>query len=139
MGNVQREVAGRIEGVDANDVARVLLGNEQEEWFIPTDMLPVGAGVGDRVRFTKQDGRLVVIGMAAGVPEERSIEDRLSRPISAKRTSEFEMSELRAARALALDAVGAPGAAGVPTAAEVKEPEAPRPPARTRASRQRRW
>jgi hypothetical protein len=127
----EREVAGEIEGVDDNDVARVLLGDDQEEWFIPMDMLPPGAAAGDRVRFTSQDGRLVVIGMAESAPEERSIEDRLSRPLNSMRTSEFEVSDLRAARAQAV------GAASVPT--KVTVPEGPRPPGRTRASRQRKW
>ena len=128
----EREVAGEVESVDDNDVARVLLGEDQEEWFIPTDMLPDGIAPGDRVRFTTQHGRLVVIGMADSAPEERSIEDRLSRPISSMKTSEFELADLRSAR---MEAVGVAAS----SSAGVTAPVTPRPPARTRASRQRRW
>lgn len=78
-----------------NELARVLIGDEQEEWFFPTTTLPEGAKVGSDLLFTRQrDGRYAVLGFsrtAAYAAGPTSIEDRLARPLS-----KFRASDLRA-------------------------------------------
>ena len=123
----QRELAGSVEAIDENGVARVLIGPAEEEWFFPLDLLPDGVATGAVVRFADRDGRLIVVGMADMPVPTQSIEDRLSRPLSTKRTAEYEAGELRkAARTAAKPAT-------------ITDREAAPAPVRTRASRQRRW
>lgn len=128
MGSEEREVLGVVDGIDGDSVARVLIGDDQEEWFFPLNMLPTGVEEGEGLRFTDQAGRYVVIGRVDIVRATPSIEDRLSRPLNTKKTAEVDLDDLRLARA---QVVAEPAAAS--------SPETPRPPARTRASRQRRW
>ncbi len=87
-------VEGEVVGVD-QDLARVLIGDLQEEWFFPLAMLPAGTRVGSDILFTALDGRYSPLGFArGGHTSERSIEDRLSRPLSARRTGEIRRSDL---------------------------------------------
>ena len=92
--SVDATVSGEVVGVD-QDLARVLIGDQQEEWFFPLAMLPAGARVGSDILFTEHDGRYNPLGFArVGHTSERSIEDRLSRPLSARRTGEIRRSDL---------------------------------------------
>lgn len=123
----ERELAGSVEAVDQNGVARVLIGPAEEEWFFPLDLLPEGTDAGDVIRFADRDGRYIVVGKAEVPVPTLSIEDRLSRPLNTKRTAEFEAGELQAmARSAAKPAT-------------ITDRAATPAPVRTRASRQRRW
>lgn len=120
-------VTGVVADID-NDLARVLIGDDQvqqEEWFFPMQTLPPGTKPGVDILFTERDGRFMAIGFArvAGHTAERSIEDRLARPISARRTNEVRVSDLRATpddapevdRRPVAATDGAPAAAAAPT------------------------
>jgi hypothetical protein len=84
-----------------NELARVLVGDDEDEWFFPVATMPDGAKVGSDLLFTRQrDGRLAVLGFArtAGhTSGPTSIEDRLARPLSRFRTTEVRAADLRAA------------------------------------------
>jgi hypothetical protein len=90
--------SGTVVDIDEG-LARVLIGPDDEEWFFPLTTLPPGSGVGTAIMFTRHDGRYTVLGLArsATTSVERSIEDRLSRPISMRRTADIQASDLRAA------------------------------------------
>ncbi len=127
MGN-DREVLGTVVGIDGDSVARVLIGEDQEEWFFPLNMLPDRVCEGDTLRFAEQAGRYAVIGKIRLAQAAPSIEDRLSRPLNTMRTAELDAAELQLAKAQAAADPASHADAGPP-----------RPPTRIRASRQRRW
>jgi len=83
-----------------NELARVLVGDDEDEWFFPVTTMPEGAKVGSDLLFTRQrDGRLAVLGFsrrAGHSSEPTSIEDRLARPLSRFRTTELRAADLRA-------------------------------------------
>jgi hypothetical protein len=87
-------VSGVVDEID-NDLARVLIGDDQAEWFFPLSTLPPGAKVGSDILFSTDNGRYAVIGFARGAAfsNDRSIEDRLSRPLSRRRTLEMHVSD----------------------------------------------
>jgi hypothetical protein len=132
----EREVAGFVDSVDDEGVARLLLGTEDEEWFFPLHMLPPGTSAGDTIRFTDRSGHLVVIGKV-DAPHGRSIEERLSRRLT-KHTAELDLEELEAMKAAWREPMDE-DLAVTAGAGAVSGPATPRPPVRTRASRQRRW
>lgn len=89
-------VAGTI--MDMEDgVARILIGPRDEEWWFPTTMLPLHVRAGDALDFASEGGRYLVIGasMTDDDARNRSIEDRLSRPLSAKKTEQVDARALR--------------------------------------------
>ena len=83
---------GVVASID-QDLARVLIGDAESEWFFPMQTLPAGVKVGSDLLFTEHDGRYSVLGFArsAGHTAERSIEDRLRRPISQRRTLDMHL------------------------------------------------
>lgn len=95
-------VTGVVDSVE-QDLARVLIGPAEEEWFFPLTTLPEGAGEGDVVGFVEVDGRYVADGFAGPRQSENSIESRLSRGINKRRTTEMNRSDLRAAAAAAAE------------------------------------
>jgi len=74
----------------------VFIGVQREEWFFPLETLPAGAEVGREVWFTLQHGRYVALNLASPSVRdaERSITDRLNRPMSIRRTGEMRRVEL---------------------------------------------
>lgn len=91
-------VSGVIDSIDA-DLARVLIGPGEDEWFFPLAMLPGGVVEGNVVAFVESEGRYVAEGFAGTRQTENSIEERLSRGINKRRTTEMRLSDLRAAAA----------------------------------------
>lgn len=88
-------VVGTITDID-DGVARILIGSSEEEWWFPTTMLPRSVRAGDSLDFAPEGGRYLVLGasMADDETRNRSIEDRLSRPLSAKKTEQVEARAL---------------------------------------------
>ena len=93
-------VNGVVVDIEA-ELARVLIGDDEEEWFFPMATMPDGVKQGSDLLFTRQrDGRFAVLGFArtAGhTAGPSSIEDRLARPLSRFRTSDVRAADLRAA------------------------------------------
>lgn len=89
-------VVGIIEEME-DGVARILIGPSREEWWFPTTMLPVHIKAGDHLDFEPEGGRYLVLGPTVTDDDahQRSIEDRLSRPLSARKTSQVEAKDLR--------------------------------------------
>lgn len=82
-----------VEGVIASiedGLARVLIGEAQEEWFFPIEMLPSDCEPGICLMFVEQDGRYQPLGKTKVAPavKVRTIEERLHRKITARRTRE---------------------------------------------------
>lgn len=97
MGNEGSEtVPGTVEGIDG-DLARVLIGPDEDEWFFPLATLPEGVVVGNVVAFTEDDGRFVADGYVGTRQTENSIEERLSRSINRRRTAEMSRTDLQRA------------------------------------------
>src|SRR4051794_27983363 len=90
------EVTGVVAGID-DDLARVLIGPAEEEWFFPVATLPAGTVEGNALSFESTDGRYVATGFVGSRQTENSIEERLSRGINRRRTTEMRLSDLRAA------------------------------------------
>lgn len=91
-------VTGVVESIE-QDLARVLIGPTEDEWFFPLSTLPDGAAEGDVVGFIETDGRYAADGFAGPRQTENSIESRLSRGINKRRTTEMRLTDLRAAAA----------------------------------------
>ena len=91
-------VSGVIDSIEA-DLARVLIGPGEEEWFFPLSTLPEGVVEGNVVAFVEAEGRYVAEGFVGTRQTENSIEQRLSRGINKRRTTEMRLSDLRAAAA----------------------------------------
>jgi len=91
-------VTGVVDSVE-QDLACVLIGPTDEEWFFPVSTLPDGAAEGDVIGFVETDGRYVAKGFAGPRQTENSIESRLSRGINKRRTTEMRLTDLRAAAA----------------------------------------
>ena len=89
-------VSGVVDSIEG-DLARVLIGPGEEEWFFPLSTLPDGAVVGNEIAFVDGDGRYVADGFVGTRQTENSIEERLSRKINRRRTVEMQRSDLRAA------------------------------------------
>jgi hypothetical protein len=89
-------VSGVVEGIEG-DLARVLIGPAEQEWFFPVDTLPEGVVVGNVVAFVEQGGRYVADGYIGTRQTEDSIEQRLARGINRRRTQELRKGDLRAA------------------------------------------
>lgn len=81
-----------------HDMARILIGPGQEEWYFPIEILPEGSGVGTELLFSSDNGRYSVLGLSRTAEKGvgRSIEDRLSRPLSLRKTADLKMSDLQA-------------------------------------------
>jgi hypothetical protein len=92
-------VNGTVVDVE-HDLARVLIGPMDEEWFFPMQTLPDGTGVGTAITFTEVNGRYTAMGLArsATTSIDRSIQDRLSRPLSQRRTADLQAADIAAAR-----------------------------------------
>jgi hypothetical protein len=77
---------------DEPTVARVLIGDDEAEWYFPMSLLPEGVQVSDDLLFAAEDGRFSAVGFArvSGHSTERSIEERLSRPLSRRRAGSQE-------------------------------------------------
>lgn len=91
-------VSGTVVDVE-QEIARVLIGPDDEEWYFPLQSLPAGSGIGTAITFTHENGRYAALGLArsATTSVERSIEDRLSRPLSMRRTADLQAADVRAA------------------------------------------
>ena len=85
-----------VEGIDG-DLARVLIGPDEEEWFFPVATLPEGVVVGNAVAFVDEGGRYVADGYVGSRQTEDSIEQRLSRSINRRRTAQVDRDDLRRA------------------------------------------
>lgn len=92
---VDEAVSGLVDQVD-NGVARVLIGEQQEEWFYPLSTLPAGTDVGTCIWFRRQDSHWVSMGLASEAPTAtvRTMEDRLYRQ-QRRQTLEMPLAELR--------------------------------------------
>jgi len=91
-------VSGVIDSIDA-DLARVLIGPGEDEWFFPLATLPEGVVEGNVVAFVEAEGRYVAEGFVGTRQTENSIEQRLARGINRRRTTEMGRADLRAAAA----------------------------------------
>jgi hypothetical protein len=89
-------VSGVVDSID-DDLARVLIGPGEEEWFFPIATLPDGVVEGNVLELHEADGRYVADGFVGTRQTENSIEERLSRGINRRRTAEMRRSDLRAA------------------------------------------
>jgi len=89
-------VTGVVDSID-QDLARVLIGEAEEEWFFPVSTLPDGVVEGDVVGFVESEGRFVADGFVGPRQTGNSIESRMSRGINKRRTTEIRRSELRSA------------------------------------------
>lgn len=89
-------VSGVVERID-DDLARVLVGPTEDEWFFPIATLPDGTVEGNVIAFHEVDGRLVADGFVGSRQTENSIEERLSRGINRRRTAEMSRADLKAA------------------------------------------
>ena len=89
-------VTGTITDLE-DGVARILIGPRKDEWWFPTSMLPVKSRPGDVLDFEPCDGRFLVLGpsVQADAVSSRSIEERLSRPLSSKKTERVTLRGLR--------------------------------------------
>lgn len=89
-------VIGTITDLE-DGVARILIGARREEWWFPTSMLPAKVRPGDVLDFEPCEGRYLVLGpsVQADALTSRSIEDRLSRPLSSKKTDRVHARGLR--------------------------------------------
>lgn len=92
----QTDVLGHVDRID-DKMARVFIGDHEEEWFFPLGTLPNGATVGSQVLFSVQDGRYTALSLTSVGESERSITDRLNRPMNVRRTGEMRRVELQAA------------------------------------------
>ena len=81
---------GYIDDIE-DGVARVLIGPDEDEWFFPLGMLPDDVQPGDDMLFVEAEGRFAVAGFArvATHSADRAIEDRLHRPLAARRAGRF--------------------------------------------------
>ena len=88
-------IVGHIERVD-DGLAQVFIGVQREEWFFPLETLPEGADVGREIVLTLQQGRYVALKLVPAVvrDQDRSIIDRLNRPMNLRRTGEMRRVEL---------------------------------------------
>ena len=86
---------GVVASID-QDLARVLIGANEEEWFFPMQTLPAGTEVGSKVVFVLVDGRYAAHSLAGSRNTNRAIEDRLSRPLSLRKTADFRTADLAA-------------------------------------------
>ncbi len=84
-------VEGVITSIE-DGLARVLIGEAQEEWFFPVEMLPSDSEPGICLMFAEQDGRYQPLGKTKVAPAARvrSIEERLQRKISTRKTGEVD-------------------------------------------------
>lgn len=98
----QTAVLGHVDRID-DGMARVFIGDHEEEWFFPLGTLPDGANAGSEVHFSLEDGRYVALSLASVGESERSITDRLNRPMNVRRTGEMRRVELQAALRLVRD------------------------------------
>jgi hypothetical protein len=89
-------VPGVVDGIDG-DLARVLIGPDEAEWFFPLATLPEGVVVGNVVAFVDDGGRYVADGFVGTRQTENSIEERLSRSINRRRTAEMSRADLQRA------------------------------------------
>jgi hypothetical protein len=89
-------VTGVVDSIE-QDLARVLIGPAEEEWFFPITTLPEGAVEGDVVGFVEAEGRYVADGFVGTRQTGNSIESRMARGINKRRTTEMSRSDLRAA------------------------------------------
>ncbi len=89
-------VTGVVDSID-QDLARVLIGTAEEEWFFPVTTLPEGAVEGDVVGFVESEGRFVADGFVGPRQTGNSIESRMARGINKRRTTEIRRAELRSA------------------------------------------
>lgn len=92
----RQTVPGTVVDIEEG-LARILIGADDEEWFFPVDILPPGSVVGTAILFTVDAGRYHVLGLSRSSTTSvgRSIEDRMSRPLNLRRTSELRASDLR--------------------------------------------
>lgn len=90
-------VSGTVVDIE-HDLARVLIGDREDEWFFPMQTLPEGTHVGTAVLFTEENGRYTALGLArsGSTSVDRSIEDRLANRLLLRKTADFRMSDLRA-------------------------------------------
>jgi hypothetical protein len=93
---VDGTVTGVVDSID-DDLARVLIGTAEEEWFFPVATLPDGVVEGDVVGFVESEGRYVADGFVGPRQTGNSIESRMARGINKRRTTEIRRSELKAA------------------------------------------
>jgi len=89
-------VSGVVDSIE-HDLARVLIGPAEDEWFFPLATLPDGADIGNLIAFSEVDGRFVADGFFGPQETDNSIESRLSRGINRRRTTEMQRTDLRAA------------------------------------------
>src|SRR5688572_9802897 len=89
-------VTGVVDSIE-QDLARVLIGTAEEEWFFPVSTLPEGAVEGDVLGFVESEGRYVADGFVGPRQTGNSIESRMARGINKRRTTEIRRSELRSA------------------------------------------
>ena len=90
-------IPGVVDRID-DGLARVFIGEDNDEWFFPMPTLPDGAELGSEVLFSLHNGRYAAVSLArAGRESERSITDRLNRPMNLRRTGEMRRVELQAA------------------------------------------
>ncbi|MCX7621858.1 MAG: hypothetical protein N2037_13560 [Acidimicrobiales bacterium] len=85
--------ASPVEGVIASidrGLARVLIGENQEEWYFPIEMLPDDSEPGTCLMFAAHEGRYQPLGKTEVAPavKVRSIEERLQRKIAVRKTGE---------------------------------------------------
>lgn len=88
------EVDGEIAEI-VDGVARVLIGDAEEEWFFPLNLLPDGVDVGGVVAFVFADGRYEPVRVVSAADGLSAIESRLSRPLNAIRSDQYEVRDLR--------------------------------------------
>ena len=89
-------VTGVVDSIE-QDLARVLIGKAEEEWFFPVSTLPEGVVEGDVVGFVESEGRFVADGFVGPRQTGNSTESRMARGINKRRTTEIRRSELRSA------------------------------------------
>ena len=89
-------VSGVVDSIE-HDLARVLIGPAEDEWFFPLATLPDGVEVGNLIALTEVDGRFTADGFAGPQDTDNSIESRMARGINRRRTTEMQRSDLRAA------------------------------------------
>jgi hypothetical protein len=85
-------VTGTIVDIE-HDLARVLIGDDEEEWFFPMQTLPEGSEVGSVIMFAKDEGRYTAL--SASRARSSSIDNRLTNPLLLRKTADFRVSDLR--------------------------------------------
>jgi hypothetical protein len=85
---------GLIDRID-DGVARVYVGDNEDEWFFPAHLFPKSARSGDCVWLQQVDGRYTVVGSARdrANPDVRGFADRLNRLRSDRRAVSTLQSE----------------------------------------------